>query len=157
MGAVEELFKTQGRRLRGVEPGDPKQIDELERLIGRALPGEVRAYLRLAGGNPGNLTFIQTHKAIRPLLSEALAAHRPRRHGSRKKPEHPASKLFFGDASGCQDCGPAYLLLCPQPELPGVEIDSDDPPVAGYDYDELKLLEARFSDYVRRAMPGKAT
>jgi len=66
--------------------------------------------------------------------------------------ETPASKIFFGDGDGCQDCGAAYVILSPE-LLPRVEIDPDDPPVGGVDYDELQLREARFSDYVRRAMP----
>ena len=150
---VEELFKAYERRLRGVEPGAVEKIDELEKLTGRPLPRELRAYLRLAGGNAGNLTFVQTHKNIRPTLADAIQAHRPRRHGSRKKMEMPSSKVFFGDGDGCQDCGAAYLLLSAPADLPKLEIDPDDPPVGGYDYEELRLLSPRFSDYVRGAMP----
>jgi len=153
MDRVEEILRSAERRLRGVEPGTAEQIDELEKLVGRPLPRELRAYLRLAGGSPGNLTFQQTHKAIRPTLSDAIANHRPMRHGRRKNRKKPASTIFFGDGDGgCQDCGAAFLVLDSE-ELPRVEIDPEDPPVAGFDYDELVLLEPRFSDYVRRALP----
>ena len=153
MSAVEEMFRAHARHLRGVEPAAPGSIAELEKLIGRALPSELAAYHRLAGGNPGNLAFVQTHKTIRPTVSDALAAHRPRRHGSRKKQEKPVSKIFFGDGDGCQDCGAAYVLLAAPDELRGLEIDPEDPPVGGYDYDELRLLAPRFSEYVRGALP----
>jgi len=152
MDRVEEILRSAERRLRGVEPGTAEKLDELEKLVGRPLLRELRAYLRLAGGSPGNLTFVQSHKTIRPTLSDAIAAHRPRRHGSRSKLEKPASKIFFGDGQGCQDCGAAYLILTGE-ALPKVEIDPDDPPVAGTDYDELVLLAPRFSEYVRRAIP----
>ena len=153
MDRIEDIFRDHQRRLRGVEPGAPERIDELEKLIGRPLPRELRAYLRLAGGNPGNLNFVQTHKTIRPTLSDTLNAHRPRRHGSRRKKEKPATEILFGDGSGCQDCGAAWLILEPPEELPTLEIDPDDPPVGGYDYDELQLLAPRFTEYVLRAMP----
>jgi len=152
MDRVEEILRSAERRLKGVEPGAAEKIDELEKLVGRPLPRELRAYLRLAGGNPGNLTFVQSHKTIRPALADAIAAHRPKRHGSRKKLETPASKIFFGDGDGCQDCGAAVLVLSSD-ALPKVEIDPEDPPVAGYDYDELQLLAPRLSEYVRRAVP----
>lgn len=152
MDRVEEILRSAERRLRGLEPGDPGKIDELERLVGRPLPRELRAYLRLAGGNPGNLTFVQTHKTVVPTLADAIAAHRPTRHGRRKKTKLPASSIFFGDGDGCQDCGPAMLVLSAE-ALPKVEIDPEDPPVAGFDDDERVLLEPRFSDYLRRAIP----
>ena len=152
MDRVEEILRSAERRLRGVEPGPAEQIDELEKLVGRPLPRELRAYLRVAGGNPGNLTFVQTHKTIRPTLSDALSAHRPMRRGARKKKQRPASSIFFGDGEGCQDCGAAVLVLSSD-ALPKVGIDPDDPPVAGYDYDELQLLAPRLSDYIRRAVP----
>lgn len=152
MDRVEEILRSAERRLRGVEPGAAEQIDELEKLIGRPLPRELRAYLRLAGAHPGNLTYSQTHKTILPTLADAIAAHRPKRHGARKKLERPASKIFFGDGPGCQDCGPAYLILAAD-QLPKVNMDPEDPPVAGFDGAELVLLDGRFSDYVRRAIP----
>jgi len=156
MDRIEEIFRDHQRRLQGVEPGDPGLIDELEKLVGRALPRELRAYYRLAGGSPGNLTFVQTHKTIRPTLSEALNAHRPRRHGARRKKETPPTKIFFGDGSGCQDCGAAWLMVEPPEELPTLEIDADDPPVCGSDYDDLVQLAPRFTEYVLRAMPREA-
>ena len=156
MDRIEDIFRDHQRRLQGVEPGDPDRIDELEKLVGRALPRELRAYLRLAGGNPGNLTFVQTHKTIRPTLAEALNVHRPRRHGSRRKKETPTKEIFFGDGSGCQDCGAAWLILEPPEELPKLAIDPDDPPVCGYDYDDLQVLARRFSEYVLGAMPRAA-
>jgi hypothetical protein len=156
MDRIEEIFRDHQRHLRGVEPGAPDRIDELEKLVGRTLPGALRAYLRLAGGNPGNLTFVQTHKTIRPTLSEALSVHRPRRHGSRRKKKEPTREIFFGDGIGCQDCGAAWLILEPPEELPKLAIDPDDPPVCGYDYDELQVLAPRFTEYVLRAMPGAA-
>lgn len=155
MASVEEIFREGGRRLRGVEAGDPGSIDRLESLLGRPLPRELRAYLRLAGGDPGNLRFVQTHKIIRPTLREALDRHTPRRHGRRENPEKPASKIHFGDGEGCQDCGPAVLIVARPRELPDLEIDPEDPPVAGYDYDELVILNPRFTGYVLAAMPAK--
>jgi hypothetical protein len=154
MDRIEQIFNDHRRRLQGVEPGLPERIDELEKLIGRPLPRELRSYLRLAGGDPGNLRFVQTHKTIRPTLLGILDAHRPRRHGSRRKKKAPTTEILFGDGAGCQDCGAAWLVLEPPEELPKLKIDPDDPAVCGYDYDELKLLAPRFTEYVLSAMPG---
>ena len=154
MDRIEKIFRDNQRHLRGVVPGLPVQIDELEKLIGRPLPRELRAYFRLAGGSPGNLRFVQTHKTIRPTLRDTLEAHRPRRHGSRRNKKVPVTEILFGDGVGCQDCGAAWLVLEPPGELPKLKIDPDDPAVCGYDYDELKLLAPQLTEYVLNAMPS---
>ncbi len=152
---IDEIFKSHARALKGVEPGNPEHIDQLEQFLGRPLPRELRAYLQLAGGNPGNLCFAQTHKVIRPSLSDILEGNRPRKHGRAKRGKDPATVIYFGDESGCEDCGPACLILSAPPYLTELAIDPDDPPVGGYDYEKLTLLQPRFTDYVLSAIPLK--
>jgi hypothetical protein len=114
--AVTELFARNARRIRDIEPAMPEEVRELEQLLGRRLPREYRAYLFLAGRKSGNLKFVQTHKIIQPAMDATLDAHRPRKHGRRKRMAR--GLIFFGDGGTCQDCGPAYLALEAPPGCP---------------------------------------
>lgn len=151
--SIDEIFEQSRRRIQGAVPATPEEVGELERLVGRPLPRQYRAWLLRAGRDAGNLTFVQTHKIVRPSIEAAIAAHRPRRAGRRRR--LPSGLLFFADGGTCQDCGPAFLVLEPLPGLPGLAIDPDDPPVTGFDYEEPVLLSPRLSEYVQRAVPAR--
>lgn len=150
---IEELFSQQARRIRGIEGATAEEIEELERLVGRRLPRELRAYLERAGREPGNLRFVQTHKVLRPSIAEMIRYHRPARSGRRKSGVR--GRIFFGDGAGCQDCGPAFLALEAPEELGPLVVDPEDPPVIGYDDEDPLLLAPSFTEFVRSAIPER--
>lgn len=147
---VAEIFRAHARRISGIEPGEPEQILELERIIGRPLPREYRSFLLLAGNNAGSLRFLQQHKQVFPSLADALKNNRSPRRGRRKEKD---ATIYFADGPGCQDCGPAFLVLSPIESWKDSPIDPENPPVGGRDYDDLVLLAETFSAYVRSAIP----
>lgn len=158
---VEELLAYFERRRAGfaerAKGASDEEIGAFERLAGRTLPGDYRAFLRKAGRDCGDM-FKGDSKAFAPDGSfrrhphaydfslETAVKERRRLVARLKKNPRLAAKNFLnpafvmiGTQSHCQDCGSYYLDLRAPGTSPVVNIE---------DSQELRVVAPSFRDFL---------